>query len=170
MRLRGLAHRHCHPDFADISEATLRSSVRYGGRFNVAGVFGAIYVALDEETVFRELVWSARKFGYPLIPRTLLSIDLSLQRVADLTQLSVREEHDIHASVLASDDLADLEECQLVGAKLRAQGFEAVRSHSARSEGDNLAIFADRLDEGAGSYMRIMESRQITQDDLRAYL
>lgn len=170
MRLHGLVHRHCHPDFADISEATLRNSITYGGRFNVAGVFGAIYVALDEETAFRELVWAARKFGFPPLPRTLLRIDVSLQRVADLTQLSVREQHDIHASVLVSDEPADLEECRLVGAKLRAEGFEAVRSHSARSDGDNLAVFVDRLDEESGSYMHIIETREITPDELRPYL
>lgn len=144
--------------------------MRYGGRFNVAGVFGAIYVALDEETAFRELIWAARQFGYPLLPRTLLQIELSLERVADLTEVTVREEHDMTESVLVSDDVAELEECQLLGAKLRAQGFEAVCSYSARSDGQNLAIFLDRLDTQQGSYVHVVGSRAITRDDLTPYL
>ena len=85
----------------------------------------------------------------------MLHLDVSLARVLDLTDPAVRDTWGISLADLASDDYT---RCQTVARQARRDGYEAVRYPSATGDGENLAIFMDRMD--AGSFVRIVQ-RQI---------
>lgn len=75
--------------------ATLEASQRFGGRFNVKGQFGAIYVAGGAETAVAELGRIVQKQGLTrrdLTPRLLLMLELSVRRVLDLTSVETQQE------------------------------------------------------------------------------
>jgi RES domain-containing protein len=154
---RGIAFRQCHPDHTDLG-ATLRASLHHPFRFNPPEEFGVLYVALTERTAVAELERQAERIGIPvarLAPRLMLHLEVSLGRVLDLTDHGVREAWGLSISDLASDDYA---RCQAIARAARRDGFEAVRYPSATGEGENLAIFMDRLEKG--SSVRITQ-RQI---------
>jgi hypothetical protein len=83
-----------------------------------------------------------------LLPRLLLTLDLSLRRILDLTDEEVRSAWGLTADDLASDDYA---RCQEV-ARAARDGYEAIRFPSARGAGENYAVFLDRL--APGSHLR----------------
>ncbi len=129
--------------------ATLEASRGVEGRFHVRGDFGAIYVAADRKTALAELDYRARSLGLrreDLLPRLLLTMEASVRRILDLTDLEARE-----AWGLTLDDLlgSDYGRCQEVARAARADGFEAIRFRSARASGENYAIFFDRLVPGS---------------------
>jgi RES domain-containing protein len=74
----------------------------------------------------------------------MLHLEVSLGRVLDLTDEGVREAWGLSISDLASDDYT---RCQAVARAARRDGYEAVRYPSATGEGENLAIFMDRLEK-----------------------
>lgn len=141
---RGIAFRQCHPDHTDFG-ATLQASLHHPFRFNPPREFGVLYVALNERTALAELERQAARLGIPvsrLAPRLMLQLEVSLGRVLDLTELGIREAWGLSLSDLASDDYT---RCQSVARAARRDGFEAIRYPSATGEGENLAIFMDRL-------------------------
>jgi len=154
---RGAAFRQCHPDHTDFG-ATLQAGLTHPFRFNPPRQFGVLYVALNERTALAELERQAHRSGIPisrLAPRLMLHLDVSLARVLDLTDPAVRDTWGISLADLASDDYT---RCQTVARQARRDGYEAVRYPSATGDGENLAIFMDRMD--AGSFVRIVQ-RQI---------
>jgi RES domain-containing protein len=139
----GLGYRQCHPAHTDLNE-TLRASQLFSFRFNPPAEFGVLYVALEEPTAVAELVRRARRSGIPVrsfAPRVMLTLDLRLGKVLDLTDPGVRRAWDITTEDLASDDYGH---CQEVARVARRDDYEAIRYPSATDEGDNLAIFYDR--------------------------
>jgi RES domain-containing protein len=152
----GAAFRQCHPDHTDFG-ATLRASLHHPFRFNPPGEFGVLYVALNERTALAELERQADRLGISitrLAPRLMLHLEVSLGRVLDLTDEAVRETRGISLADLASDDYA---RCQAVARAARRDGYEAIRYPSATGQGENLAIFMDRLE--SGSSLRVVERR-----------
>ena len=116
---------------------------------NPRGEFGALYVALDKETASAELYRKAEQAGVPasdLSPRRVLTVDVSLDRVLDLTGESQQEEWGISAEELAS---SEYETCHEVARAARRAGYEAILFPSATGTGNNLAIFLDRLRPGS---------------------
>jgi RES domain-containing protein len=104
-------------------------------------------VALNERTAIAELERQADRLGIPvsrLAPRLMLHLEVRLSRVLDLTDRRVREACGLSLSDLASDDYT---RCQAVARAARLDGFEAVRYPSVTGEGENLAIFMDRLEK-----------------------
>jgi RES domain-containing protein len=91
------------------------------GRFHVTGEFGALY---------------------------LLTVELRLANVLDLTDPVVRAEWGLDANAVTSDDMTA---CQEVAAAARRAGYEAIRYTSATGEGENLALFYDRLHPGSSA-------------------
>jgi RES domain-containing protein len=93
---RGVVYRATHPDYEDL-ERTVEFSKRYPGRFNPPGS-GAVHVALERATAVAELKRRAEKVGRPLkpfAPRALLTLDVALREVLDLTDVTVRAEWDV---------------------------------------------------------------------------
>jgi len=119
------------------------------GRFHLKGEFGAVYLSLDPETAQRELVRRASRAGVSLsqlMPRDLLTVDLHLAKVLDLTDAAVRDEWGIHATAITWDDYTS---CQEIASVARRAGYEAIRYRSATGEGENVAVFLDRMHPGS---------------------
>lgn len=148
MDYRGSAYRQCHPDHTDLA-ATVRASLSHPFRFNPTGEFGVLYVALSPATARAELERQAQRLGIAvsrLAPRVMLSLDVTLQRVLDLTVSGVREEHGVTTDDLSSDDYSA---CQRLARDARVAGYDAILYPSATGAGVNLAIFFDALNPGS---------------------
>lgn len=146
-----------HKDFQQYLLDTLVGSTRAGNRFNPIGEFGAIYVSLDPETPFRELYRAYARTADAANPediaakRVLLTIDVSLQRVVNLSEPIEREEW----GITKVDVVGDWAPCQQLARSI-LHSHEAIRYPSATGRGENLAIFYDRLREG--SYLHLVRS------------
>lgn len=143
--------RHCQEDHANL-HATLEASTAAEGRFHVRREFGAVYVAADRETALAELDHRARMAGLSredLLPRLLLTLELTARRILDLTDEGVRQAWGLTAVDLSDDDYT---RCQEVARAARDDGYEAIRFPSARGAGENYAVFLDRL--APGSHVR----------------
>ena len=141
----GTVYRQCHPDHADL-DATVRASVHHPFRFNPAGEFGVLYVSLSKRTARAELEKQARQLGVSLSrfrPRVMLQITADLRRVLDLGDVRARVAFGVTLAELASDDYSA---CHQVARLARTRSYEAIRYPSATGDGENLAIFLDRLD------------------------
>lgn len=106
--------RHCHPEHTDL-RATLEASRDHDGqgRFHVRGEFGAVYVAAEIDTALAELDHRAAMLGLTraeLLPRVLLTLELSLQRILNLTDGDVRTEWGLSEGDLGGDDYARCQE------------------------------------------------------------
>lgn len=155
----GIVYRQSLPRYAEITDHTLTASCRAGGRFNGANEFGALYVSLDPETPLRELHRAAARMGIAisaLLPRTFFAAEARLGRVLDLTAAPTRVTWKLGAGELLSDDWSA---CQEVARRARRRGYEAIRFPSASREGENLAIFVDRM--GTDSFIRILREEEI---------
>lgn len=144
----GIVYRQCAPEHTDLA-TTLSQNQRGGGRFNPPGEFGAIYVAVERETVLRELARQAALLGFAvdeLLPRTMLRLRLHVRRVLDLTDEDV-----CHAWGLAGSDLSQTphDDCWEIARAARRSGYEAVRFRSAAGNGVCLAVFMDRFSPGS---------------------
>ncbi len=107
-----------------------------GGRFNPPGEFGAIYLALDERTARQESD----------APEVILELDVTLSHICDLTRPDERARCGLTPEELCAGHHGP---CQRAGRALREAGYEGVRYPSAAGDGVNLAVFRDRLREGA---------------------
>jgi hypothetical protein len=97
----------------------------------------------------RELARRANRAAIPvsqLMPRDLVTVELQLAMVLDLTDPKVQAEWGLTARALASDAFIA---CQEVGAAARRAGYEAILYPSATGAGVNLALFYDRLRAGS---------------------
>lgn len=142
-------YRHCSPAHQDIGDATLAASQSHGGRFNPRGEYGALYLSCDRGTAVAELRRRADRLAIELsalLPRSILTVDLRLGSVLDLTDPDVRAEWGLDEHTLAADDFTP---CQEVGRAARREGFEAIRYPSATGAGKNLVVFLDRLHPGS---------------------
>ena len=155
---RGVVYRATHPDYEDL-DRTIEFSKRYPGRFNPLGT-GAVYVALERATAVAELKRRAEKLGRELksfAPRALLTLDVALRQVLDLTDATVRAEWDITVDDLRTE--YEYPRCHEVAEVARRDGYEAIRFPSATGEGVNLAVFYDQLH--TGSYVVVRASEEL---------
>jgi RES domain-containing protein len=150
-----------HNDFQQYLLNTLVGSERVGNRFNPVGEFGAIYVSLDPDTPFRELYRAYLRMADAPHPediaakQVLLTVDVLLHRVVNLSDADEREKWGI-----TSDELAgSWAPCQQLARTLH-HSHEAIRYPSATGRGENLAVFYDQLRER--SYLRLVRSEVVT--------
>lgn len=119
--------------------------MRAGGRFNPAGEFGAVYVALEKDTALAELDRRIERTGLPtrsFRPRMMLHLRARLVHLLDLTDPQMRGQFEVSEEELTAPDW---ERAQEVAREARKQGYTAIRFPSATGRGQNLAIFVDRL-------------------------
>lgn len=135
-------------DFQAYLRATITGSTRTDqSRFNVMGEFGAVYFSLDPDTPARELERTYRKRAGTdqaediSVGRILVTVALHLSRVTDL-----RDPHECELWGIAPESVTadDLRPCQAVAREVR-RSYEAIRYPSATGQGENLALFFDRL-------------------------
>src|SRR3989337_650047 len=82
-------------------------SLKAGGRWNPKGEYGALYTALEEETAIAELHRLVQRQGLnldDLAPRDLVSIQVSLSKVLDLTDKKILEQIGISESDIVGND------------------------------------------------------------------
>ena len=137
-------------------------SRRHGGRYNPPGI-RAVYASLDLVTAIAELVAHNRRLGvadtqadlYPFIGTTL---NISVERMLDLTDATVLQELNISTADLVGVGWEDAEEngvevlTQAIGRLARKASFQAVLFPSAanRPSGVNVVLFPDRIRGGIG--------------------
>jgi RES domain-containing protein len=150
-----------HKDFQQYLLDTLIGSMRAGNRFNPVGEFGAIYLSLDPETPFRELYRAYVRSAGTSNPediaakRALLTVDVSLQQVVNLSDAAERKEWGVTPEHLTGEWAS----CQQLARSIY-HSHEAIRYPSATGQGENLAIFYDRLVQG--SYLHLVRSEVVT--------
>ena len=120
-------------------------SLKAGGRWNPQGEYGVLYTALNEETAKAELERLAERQGLTLddlAPRDLVSIEVSVSKVLDLTDNKILAQIGIGENVIVGDD-ASL--CLEISRQARRAGFEAILAPSATRKGAILVVFPDRI-------------------------
>lgn len=160
MEFSGLLYR-IHATDKDALDAA--ASKEFGGRWNKANKFGAIYASLTKETAQAEHTSQLLKRGLTpgdLSYRLITTIQVHMTQVLDLTDPDRQKEFGITQPELESDGQTCGKKILEVSEKARAQGFEAILSPSARHpSGKNLNIFPDRL--SPKSSLRIKKSEPL---------
>ncbi len=134
--------RHLPPQYEALDSS---GSLRAGGRWNPRGEFGALYTALNEEAAKAELERLAERQGLTLddfAPRDLVSIEVSLSKVLDLTDKKILEQIGINESEIVGNDVSL---CLEISRLARRAGFEAILTPSATKKGMILVLFPDRF-------------------------
>jgi RES domain-containing protein len=159
-RFEGVCFRHSAARYATVDEGTLEASARAGGRFNPVGEFGAVYVALDQETALAELERRIERTGLPgkhVRSRMMLRLQARLRKVLDLTDSEVRRRLDLSLEELIGPQWGRAQE---VAREARREGYTAIRYPSATGAGQNMAIFLDRL--GPEERLKIEEVEELS--------
>jgi hypothetical protein len=138
--------RHCHPDHTNLNETlTASRDLDDRVRFHVRGRFGAVYVACDKDTALAELDHKASLVGLTrvdLLPRYLLTLELAVSRILDLTDEPIQKDGGLTEGDLQGDDYTRYRD---VAQAARDDGYEAILYLSARGEAENYAVFLHRL-------------------------
>jgi len=131
--------------------------LRAHGRWNRPGRYGCLYTAATREGAIAEYRKALTKMGLTRSPmvRDLVSLDVSVEPVLDLTSVSIRRRLRVSIDTLRSDDSEALESCLSLADYARAEGYGAILTPSAAlKSATNLAIYidgrADRLQLDAG--------------------
>jgi RES domain-containing protein len=86
--------------------------------------------------------------------KDLVTLDIAVARVLDLTDGRERERFGISFAALTGDDEDDLESCRLVADLARLAEYDAILSPSASLSGErNLNLYID----GRADHLRLME-------------
>jgi len=123
--------------------------LKASGRWNRRGVYGCLYTAFSEDGARAELeklraAATPASGGVAFASRELVSINVSVEPVLDLTDPEVIKTLGVDVSALLGDDDASLERCRTVSDYARAQGFRAIIVPSAALvNAKNLVVFLD---------------------------
>ncbi|MFA9406856.1 MAG: RES family NAD+ phosphorylase [Anaerolineales bacterium] len=147
MRLRRKVWRHvpagAHPLHAGYI-------LRANGRWNRRGVYGCLYTAFTRRgarTEYMKYLRGEASSVFGVKPRELVSIQVNLEPVADLTNSETSPiAHD--EPFLLGDEPTDLEACRALADSLRREGFVGIIALSAAMSSEkNLMIYIDGLAE-----------------------
>ena len=153
--------RMINPQFssnADILDGA--GGLRADGRWNVKGRFRCSYASQTPETAMQEVMVATRRKGLPdekALPRTLVGLDLAVQRTLDLTDGAARLRCRIGRKRILGEkwwieNQKDREAfTQAVGRAARTAGFEAILVPSAADapRGVNAVVFPENLRKGS---------------------
>jgi RES domain-containing protein len=127
-------------------------SFRHGGRFNVRGEFGVLYLASSLPCAYLERLRQVQGRKDNLLPQVAASFRVDVRKCLDLTDAVNLKSLGIKRPDLLRD--SDFSYPQSVAAQARSAGFEALIAPSAAGkECRNLVVFKDRFDPP--SYCRI---------------
>lgn len=127
------------------------------GRWNRHSEYGCLYTSLTREGARAEYDKELIRSGIDAAMdqrRDLVSLEVSVARVLDLTELAVRRRLGVNLAQLTGDAPDDLETCRLIADLARLDGYDAILSPSAALErARNLNLYIDRR----ADHMRLME-------------
>ncbi|HEY7114279.1 MAG TPA: RES family NAD+ phosphorylase [Thermoanaerobaculia bacterium] len=152
----GVAYRSVSPARAGARDLLSGEGVRrWGGRWNAAGSFAAVYASLSPETAIAEALAHSRYYGIPdadAMPRVVVALDASLTTLLDLTDGSARRILRASRRRLRSEPWRRAAEAgrealtQAIGRAALAAGLEALLVPSAADRaGSNLVVFPASL-------------------------
>jgi RES domain-containing protein len=118
------------------------------GRWNRSGIYGCLYTSLDPDGAKAEYKKYLTWLGVPLPvdkPRDLVSLEVIVARVLDLTDLGNVKTFGIDPNLLIGDSPKDLEVCRRIADIARARGHGGILSPCAANGGTttNLSIYVD---------------------------
>ena len=132
---------------------------RFGGRWTPPGSFATAHASLDVKTAVAESLGTQQQYGIAVaarLPLTLVAIDVSLQRLVDLTDDSVLGELDLTRQRLLrcrwreNMDKGREALTQAIGRIAFEAGLEALFVPSAQArKGKNLVVFPDNLQKAS---------------------
>jgi RES domain-containing protein len=142
LRFKGTVWRHvpagAHPLHAGFI-------VKAQGRWNRAGEYGCLYTSLTQDGAraeFHRYVARAGA-GAGLAPRDLVSLEVDVTPVADLTD-PASSPVSIRSRFLTGDEPDHLEACRALADSLRSLGHAGIITPSAAAKGEkNLVIYID---------------------------
>ena len=155
----GVAYRLIPAQFAGTALSSI-GSLKRGGRYNPKGVFEALYLADTPLTALQEInlikVTDEAILSAKSSPRLLLSVEVTLSSVVDLTTQRTQDIlntnlQELTGSWLAMNAAGHLASTQALGATVYdLKTVEALRVPSAQDpQATNLVIFPDRLRQGS---------------------
>jgi RES domain-containing protein len=127
-----------------IDPLSSRGSELNGGRYNSPGTKGVLYASLEKVTAIAEVAKGLTTRGispeeYGADDWWAYEVELTLNRVLDLTDQKVLESLQLSAEALVADDVGLTRQ---IGRQAFEAGYEAVIAPSAAREGGkNLVIF-----------------------------
>lgn len=126
----------------------------YGGRYNKAEEFGALYLSESKEGCEAEV--SRRPAG----PKHYLvgKIKVDLSRVCDLTDKALMQQLGLDIEQLTVDGW---EQTQIIGKLVREAGFEGLIVPSAAGDFCNLVVFIDQLSDESAISLEEIEKLEI---------
>ena len=171
----GTAYRLIPVQFAETALSSI-GSFRRGGRYNPKGAFEALYLADTPLTALQEVnlikVTDAAILGVKSSPRLLLSVEVALRAVLDLTTTQVQAAlgtnlQELTGSWLAVNAYGQTAPTQALGAAAsNSREIEALRVPSAQDpRAANLVIFPDELRKG--SRVRVYDDSGLIDATLR---
>lgn len=142
------------------------------GRWNREKLYGCLYTSLSADGALAERAKYLRSAGFRLEDAAafeLVSLEIQVEPVLDLTSPAVRRRLGVQLATLTGDAPEDLDACRAVADLARQEGYNAILSPSAALQGAvNLNLYingrADQyvLNEGT-------ERISITPDLLRPF-
>ena len=116
-----------------------------GSRWNPPGSFPVLYTSPSVDVVMAEIIRKAKRAGFApedLMPRRLVTYEVELRRVLDLSAESNRELTGFSFEVVTDGDVRI---CQAIGEAAHYIGLEAILAPSAATSGSALSIFLNKL-------------------------
>ena len=157
----GICYRNVPPFYATPQDVISPvGSVQTGGRYNFKGTFPVLYLSCDPHTCVEETLHSAQNTDIEIaarLPRTIVAIEVRLNRVLDLTDATLRRRLNVTWRELVAPDWEILQNLhgqeaftQRLGRLAREVGFQALLVPSAAQRGGkNLIVFVDNVPAGA---------------------
>jgi len=147
----GTCFRCLSPRYANVRDAISGEGSRYAaGRFHVKGAVLLVYTACSLDLALWEYTHTARSRGFDvanLLPVTLLSLEVKVSRVLDLTDAATRRALKINLPTIRTGPWQvseDESETQRIGRLASEAGFEAILAPSA-GKGNSLNVLAANL-------------------------
>ncbi|MFO1352793.1 MAG: RES family NAD+ phosphorylase [Gammaproteobacteria bacterium] len=151
----GTVYRLIHVKYAETALSSI-GSYRLGGRYNLANTFEALYLADSPITALQEVEMLFRQdeklFPVKGAPRILLSVEVTLSAVLDLTDVKIQKAlgtnpQELTGSWIAVNAAGHAAPTQMLGqACFRHEAIEGLKVPSARDhKAFNLAVFPENL-------------------------
>jgi len=121
--------------------------LRARGRWNREGAYGCLYTALTPDGALAEwakYLWAAGMTPSLSSARDLVSLEVRVDPVLDLTSAAILRQFRIDRELLTGDDEESLEACRTIADLSRQLGHHAILSPSAALAGSvNLNLYVD---------------------------